>query len=191
MPLDEVLTEEVSSLQQTLAVAEGPRQDMTVTCKQGEVTFVFTKGEQRFFQGKNMTQPARCPECRKWIREKRAETAIKNRFQDSPSGPKFKTAIPWIESGSLVRDFWSAVEYGGIPEFLGRLRARGHALMAKWGQDILLGKNGKQRDFSSLSSWMQWQCQLSLELCQIWQPQMSATDNAISWNLGPLGIHAA
>ena len=63
--------------------------------------------------------------------------------------------------------------------------------MAKWGQDILLGKNGKQRDFNSLSSWMQWQCQLSLELCQIWQPQMSATDNAISWNLGPLGIHAA
>ena len=91
------------------------------------------------------------------IREKRAETAIKNRFQDSPSGPKFNTAIvawamcegwwtearnadersrmqargtkqresvedtprelPWIESGSLVRDCWSAVEYGGIPEF--------------------------------------------------------------------------
>jgi len=39
--------------------------------------------------------------------------------------------LPWIESGSLVRDFWSAVEYSGIPEFLGRLKARGHALMAK------------------------------------------------------------
>jgi len=49
----------------------------------------------------------------------------------------------WIESGSLVRDFWSAVEYGGIPEFLGKLKARVHALMAKWGQDILLEKNGK------------------------------------------------
>jgi len=36
-----------------------------------------------------------------------------------------------IESGSLVRDFWSAVEYGGIPEFFGQLKARGHALMAK------------------------------------------------------------
>jgi len=36
--------------------------------------------------------------------------------------------------------FWSAVEYVGIPEFLGRLKARGNALMAKWGQDILLGK---------------------------------------------------
>jgi len=65
MPMDEVLTEEVASQQQTLAVAEGPLQDMTVTCKQCEVTFVFTKGEQRFFQWKKLTQLARCPECRK------------------------------------------------------------------------------------------------------------------------------
>ena len=126
-----------------------------------------------------MTQPTRCPECRKRIREKRAETASKNRFQNSPSGPKFKTAIvawamceawraetrnadetsemqargtkqpkldettprkfPWIESGSLVR-CWTAAEYGSISEFLGRLKARGHVLMAKWGQDILLEK---------------------------------------------------
>ena len=55
MPMDEVPTEEVASQQQTLAVAKGPLQDMTVTCKQCEVTFVFTKGEQRFFQGKKMT----------------------------------------------------------------------------------------------------------------------------------------
>jgi len=191
MPMDEGLTEEAASQQQTLSVAEGPPKDMTVTCKQCEVTFVFIKGEQRFFRGKKMKQPARCPECRKWIRERRAETASKNRFHDSPSGPKFKTTVvwamckgwwtearnadersgmhsrgtkqrelvedtpwelPWIESGSLVRDFWSAVGYGSIPEFLGRLKARGHALMAKWGQDILLGKNGKRRDFSSISS---------------------------------------
>jgi len=74
--MDEVPTK-VASRQQTLAVAEGPLQDMTVACKQCEVTFVFTKGEQRFFQGKKMTQPAQCPECKKWIREKRAETASK------------------------------------------------------------------------------------------------------------------
>jgi len=61
----------------------------------------------------------------------------------------------------------------------------------KMGQEVLLEKNGKQRDFSSLSSWMQWQWQWSLELCQRWQPQTSATGNVISWNLGPLGIHAA
>jgi len=68
MPMDEVPTEEVATQQQTLAVAEGPLQDMTVTCEQCEVIFVFTKGEQRFFQGEKMKQPSRCPECRKWIR---------------------------------------------------------------------------------------------------------------------------
>jgi len=62
--------------------------------------------------------------------------------------------LPWIESGSLVRDFWSAVEYGSIPKFFGRLKARGHALLAKCGQDILLKKNGKQKDLSSLSEAM-------------------------------------
>jgi len=102
MPMDEVLTEEVASQQQTLAVAEGPLQDMTATCKQFEVTFVFTKGEQRFFQGERMTLPARNPECRKWIREKQAETASKNRFQDSPSGPEFKTAI--VAWAACVKD---------------------------------------------------------------------------------------
>ena len=54
MPMDEVLTEKVASQQQ----AEGPLQDMTATCKQCEVTFVFTKGEQQIFEGKKMTQPA-------------------------------------------------------------------------------------------------------------------------------------
>jgi len=38
---------------------------------------------------------------------------------------------------------------------------------------------------------MQWQWQWSLELCQRWQPQTSATGNVILWNLGPLGVHAA
>ena len=66
-----------------------------------------------------------------------------------------------------------------------------HAPTAKWGQDILLEKKGKQKDLSSLSSWMQWQWQWSLELCQRWQPQTSATGNVISWNLGPRGIDAA
>jgi len=69
--VDEVPTQEVASKQQTLAMAEGPLQDMTVACKYCEVTFDFTKGEQQFFQGKKkMANPARCSECRKWIREK-------------------------------------------------------------------------------------------------------------------------
>jgi len=44
------------------------------------------------------------------------------------------------------------VEYSGIPEFLGRFKARGHALIAKWGQDILQEKNQTQKDLTSLSS---------------------------------------
>jgi len=103
-----------------------------------------------------------------------------------------------VSSHGSNQDHWCeifgqlpAVKYGGIPEFLGRLKARGHALMAKWGQDILLEKNGKQKDLSALSSLMQWQWQRLLELCQRWQPQTSATGNVISWNLGPLDIHAA
>ena len=85
--------------------------------------------------------------------------------------------FPRIESGSLVQDLWSAVEYFSIPEFLRKLKARGHALMAKWVQDILLEKKGKQKDLSSLSSWMQWQWQWSLELCQRWQSQSNAAGN--------------
>ena len=57
--MDEVPIEEVASQQQTLAVAEGPLQDMILTCKQCEVTFVFTKGEQQICEGKKMTQPGR------------------------------------------------------------------------------------------------------------------------------------
>ena len=43
MTMDDVLAEEVALQQQTLTVAEGLLQDMTVSCKQCEVTFVFTK----------------------------------------------------------------------------------------------------------------------------------------------------
>jgi len=57
--MDEVLTEEVAAQQQTLAMAEDPLQNMIVTCKQCQVTIVFTKGEQRFFQGKKMAQRSR------------------------------------------------------------------------------------------------------------------------------------
>jgi len=41
-------------------------------------------------------------------------------------------------AGSLVRDFWAATEYGGVPEFLNRPRNRGHRLIARWIEDILL-----------------------------------------------------
>ena len=34
-------------------------------------------------------------------------------------------------AGSLVRDFWAATEYGGVPELLNRPRNRGHRLIAR------------------------------------------------------------
>ena len=61
----------------------------------------------------------------------------------------------------------------------------------KRGQEILLDINGNQKGPTSLSSWLQWQWQWSLELCPKWQLQTSATGNVISWNLGPLGMPAA
>jgi len=45
-------------------------------------------------------------------------------------------------AGSLVRDFWTAIEYGRVPEFLGRLRNRCHRLIARWGEEILLETSG-------------------------------------------------
>ena len=59
-------------------------------------------------------------------------------------------------AGSLVRDFWTAIENGGVPEFLGRLRNRGHRLIARWGEEILLETSGNQKMWSSISGWEQW-----------------------------------
>jgi len=89
--------------------------------------------------------------CEKWTEVRKGdeksgmqaqETQQRELVEDTPR--KFS----WIKSGLLARDFLSAVEYGGIPEFLSRIKARGHALMAKWGQDILLEKNSNQKDLS-------------------------------------------
>jgi len=83
-------------------------------------------------------------------------------------------------SGSLVQDFWTAIEYDGVPEFLGRLRNRGHRLIARWGERILLETSGNQKTWRSVSIWEQWQWQRALESCQKWKPPTSLTGNAIS-----------
>ena len=59
-------------------------------------------------------------------------------------------------AGSLARDFRTAIEYGGVPEFLSRLRNRGHRLVARWDEEILLETFGNQRTRSSISGW--WIC---------------------------------
>jgi len=52
-------------------------------------------------------------------------------------------------AASLVRDFWAAIEYGGVPEFLSRPRNRCHRLMTRWGEKIFLEASGNQRTWSS------------------------------------------
>ena len=59
-------------------------------------------------------------------------------------------------AGSPVRDFWTAIEYGEVPEFLSRLRNRGHRLVARWDEEILLETFGNRRTRSSISGW--WIC---------------------------------
>ena len=78
-----------------------------------------------------------------------------------------------------------------MPEFLGRLRNKGHRLIARWGEEILLENSDDQKTWSSISGWEQWQWQRAKESCQKWKPQTSLTGNVISWNLGPMHLSAA
>ena len=94
-------------------------------------------------------------------------------------------------AGSLVRDFWTAIEYGEVSEFLGMLRNRGHRLIARWGEEILLGFSANQRTWNPISGWELWQWQQARKSCQKWKPQTSLTGNVISWNLGPLHLSTA
>lgn len=39
--------------------------DITLKCKDCGKEFIFTEGEQKFYEEKGFTNPTRCPECRK------------------------------------------------------------------------------------------------------------------------------
>jgi len=48
-------------------------QDKTLTCKECSKEFVWSAGEQKFYADKGLQNPpGRCPDCRKSIREKKA-----------------------------------------------------------------------------------------------------------------------
>ena len=74
-------------------------------------------------------------------------------------------------SGSLVQDFWTGIEYDGVPEFLGRLRNRGHRLIARWGEEILLETSGNQKTWSSISG-----CAVAVATSPGIVPEMETTD---------------
>lgn len=39
--------------------------DISLKCKDCGKDFIFTEGEQKFYENKKFTNPTRCPECRK------------------------------------------------------------------------------------------------------------------------------
>jgi Probable zinc-ribbon domain len=48
------------------------REDLLLRCIQCGGSFLFTVGEQRFFQERNFSQPKRCRECREAKRRERS-----------------------------------------------------------------------------------------------------------------------
>ena len=118
------------------------------------------------------------------------DTLLKPALQEKPQGIVGGSESEII--GSLERDFWTAIDHDRVPEFLvSRLRNRGHRLIAKWGEEILLEASGNQTTWSSISGWKQWQRQRALESCKKWKQQTCLTGNVISWNLGPLHLSVA
>ncbi len=54
--------------------------DKTIVCKDCGSEFIFTEGEQAFYQEKGFTNdPVRCPECRK-ARKQQKNTIINNLY---------------------------------------------------------------------------------------------------------------
>jgi hypothetical protein len=55
--------------------------DKIIKCSDCGVSFVFTSGEQAYFYSKGLSEPKRCPECRK----RRKETIVPEYRHDSES----------------------------------------------------------------------------------------------------------
>lgn len=49
--------------------------DLNFECSDCRTMFVFTIGEQRFFADRELSQPKRCPNCRRVKRERQPEGA--------------------------------------------------------------------------------------------------------------------
>ena len=68
-------------------------------------------------------------------------------------------------AGGLVRKFWAAVDHREVPNFLNKLKSRGHMLIARWGEEMLLGEHGKQKSPWLIPRCEQWQWQQAFESC--------------------------
>lgn len=55
--------------------------DKTLVCKDCGKEFVFTEGEQAFYEEKGFTnEPARCPDCRKAKKQARRDGGFSKKF---------------------------------------------------------------------------------------------------------------
>lgn len=58
-------------------------QDKTLKCQDCGQEFVFTAGEQEFYQQKGFqSEPKRCPECRKANKERHGNHRNNNRYEE-------------------------------------------------------------------------------------------------------------
>jgi len=83
-----------------------------------------------------------------WDELKVHDTVICTRYTSSGTCPPRETSRDSGRrsiSDCWVRDFWTAIEYGGVSEFLGMLRNRGHRLIARWGEEILLEPSANRK----------------------------------------------
>ena len=48
-------------------------EDVKIICKDCQTEFIFTVGEQEFYQEKGFSNPVRCPDCRKARKSERKQ----------------------------------------------------------------------------------------------------------------------
>ncbi|MCL4459753.1 MAG: zinc-ribbon domain containing protein [Chloroflexi bacterium] len=71
--------------------------DKTLTCRECGVTFVFTSGEQEFYQQKGLlNEPQRCPACRASRRRERSGSASRVMHSVICAECGTSTTVPFI-----------------------------------------------------------------------------------------------
>ena len=82
-------------------------EDKNLTCRDCAKTFVFTAGEQAFFEEKGLSAPIRCPDCRRLRKQQRS--------MDAPPGASAGSAPPRTGGGSFRPSGDAPRPAGGAP----------------------------------------------------------------------------
>jgi CxxC-x17-CxxC domain-containing protein len=71
--------------------------DKSLTCRDCGIEFMFTAGEQEFYQTKGLlNEPGRCPECRALRREGRAVTRARSMHEVTCAICSTVTLVPFL-----------------------------------------------------------------------------------------------